>query len=179
MPAKDEISTPAGGTQAGDDLERLEESEAARALAEQRAQDLEAQLREARESSERTSAELESVRESLLRVSDPELRLRAGMELFNSSEHARTVASISKSLGLPKVHAGMGGDGVSGKPTFTFVWEEMGWRRYVSDPTEGVEEPRVYLVGNGDETPQQQGQEYEPNARMDARGRLTLGIQAR
>jgi len=107
--------------------------------------------------------------------------LRAGIELFNASEHARTVASISKSLGLPKVHSGTSADsdGSPGRPTFTFAWGEMAWRRYVSDPTEGVAEPRVYLVGSGDDPSELPGYALKPNARMDARGRITLGVQAR
>lgn len=107
--------------------------------------------------------------------------MRAGIELFNASEHARTVASISKGFGMPKVHAGAGGDdeGSPGKPAFTFAWGEMGWRRYVSDPTEGVAEPRVYLVGSGNDSSELPGYALEPNSRIDARGRITLSVQAR
>jgi hypothetical protein len=97
--------------------------------------------------------------------------------LFNTSEHARTVASISKALGLPQVHVGLDDDG--DRPILTFAWPDMAWRRYVSDPTEGVEEPRVYLIGTGDDPAEIEGPESRPNARMDAQGRLMLGIQAR
>jgi len=55
----------------------------------------------------------------------------------------------------------------------------MAWRSYVSDPTDGVEEPRVYLVGTGDDPSEIEGSRRRPNARMDARGRLMLGVQAR
>lgn len=55
----------------------------------------------------------------------------------------------------------------------------MGWRRYVSDPTEGVEEPRVYLIGTGDSPEDLKPPENQPNARVDAQGRLMLGVQAR
>ena len=90
---------------------------------------------------------------------------------------SRTVASISKALGLPKVHAGL--DEGQQKPVLTFAWSDMAWRSYVSDPTEGVEEPRVYLVGTGDDPSEIEGPRRRPNARMDARGRLMLGVQAR
>lgn len=90
------------------------------------------------------------------------------------------MASISKALGLPKVH--INSDGGPGspikKPVITFVWGEMAWRRYISDPTEGVEEPRVYLIGAGDDPSDVHRPDLEPNARMDARGRLILGVQA-
>jgi hypothetical protein len=54
----------------------------------------------------------------------------------------------------------------------------MAWRRYVSDPTDGVEEPRVYLIGAGDDPSDIHRPDLAPNARMDARGRLILGVQA-
>jgi chromosome segregation ATPase len=161
------------------DLERrLEEADAARLLAEERAADLETRLREATEENERRVGELEEALGELRKVSNPEQRIRSGISLFNASQHTRTVASISKSLGLPRVHVGADGGPQSStsKPVITFVWEGMAWRRYVSDPTEGVEEPRVYLIGTGDDP--QEINRPEPNARMDARGRLILGIQA-
>ncbi|HLL57210.1 MAG TPA: hypothetical protein VK359_04735, partial [Rubrobacteraceae bacterium] len=102
------------------------------------------------------------------------------LALFNESDHTRTVSSISKALGLPKVHVSPDGGSLSSikKPVITFVWGEMAWRRYVSDPTDGVEEPRVYLIGAGDDPSDIRRPGLEPNARMDARGRLILGVQA-
>jgi hypothetical protein len=164
---------------AAEELEgRLEEADTARLLAEERAADLEARLREAEEENRRRARELEKAREGLEEVSNPEQRLRSGISLFNASEHTRTVASISKALGLPKVHVGADGgpDSMTRKPVITFVWNEIAWRRYVSDPTEGVEEPRVYLIGTGDDP--EEIKHPDPNARMDARGRLILGVQA-
>jgi hypothetical protein len=157
---------------------RLEELDAERVLAEERISDLETRLQEAQEESRRNAEELERALESLRHLSEPERRLRDGLALFNTSEHARAVASISKALGLPRVHAGLAGD-PPGKPVLTFVWGDMAWRRYVSDPTEGVEEPRVYLTGTGDDPAEIEAPDREPNARMDAQGRLMLGVQAR
>ena len=116
--------------------------------------------------------------ESLDRLSDPDRRLREGIALFNESEHARTVASISKAFGLPRVHADLD-DAAPGRPTLTFLWGDMAWRRYVSDPTEGVEEPRVYLTATGEDPAEVEASNRQPNARMDSRGRLIIGIQAR
>jgi chromosome segregation ATPase len=154
---------------------RYRELDAERLLAEERAQALEDQLRATREEARETAEELARTRESLRRLADPEHRLRAGIELFNNSQHTRTVASISKGLGLPHVHAGT--DGEPGKPVITFIWGDISWRRYVADPTEGVEEPRVYLIGTSNDPADVEAE--EPNARMDANGRLTLGVQAR
>jgi len=155
-----------------------EEMEARRILAEERIANLEARLSEATEEARRNAEERDAAREDLRRLSDPERRLREALALFNESEHARAVASISRSFGLPKVHAGLEGGG-SGKPTLTLLWGDVAWRRYVSDPTEGVPDPRVYLAGTGDDPSEVSQPEREPNARMDARGHLTLGVQAR
>ena len=162
----------------GDLLGRLQRAEASRRVAEERAAELERRLARAEDEGRLRAEELEKALEDLRTFSDPELRLRAGISLFNASEHTRTVASISKAFGLPKVHVGTD-NGNTGKPVVTFVWGEMSWRRYVSDPTDGVEEPRVYLVGTGDDPSSDlRGRIREPNARMDARGRLILGVQA-
>ena len=170
---------PRQGTEPGDEPDgRLRELDAEKLLAEERISDLEARLREAQEESHRNAERLEEALESLERLSEPERRLRDGISLFNASEHARAVASISKALGLPRVHAGLHGE-APGKPVLTFAWGDMAWRRYVSDPREGVEEPRVYLTGTGDEPSEIEDPDWQPNARMDAQGRLMLGIQAR
>ncbi|WP_162924484.1 hypothetical protein [Rubrobacter indicoceani] len=158
---------------------RIKELDARRILAEERAESLEKRLRAVEEENRRRSDELARARRDLAKLSDPERRLRDGIALFNESEHARAASSISKALGLPRVHARIGDEDAPGKPVLTFVWEGMAWRRYVADPTEGVEEPRVYLSGTGDDPEDLSGPELRPNARMDSRGRLTLGIQAR
>jgi hypothetical protein len=155
-----------------------DEVEAQNILAEKKIEDLEAKLSVAREQSRRNAEELQRALESLDRLSDPARRLREGIALFNESEHARTVASISKAFGLPKVHAALD-DSAPGRPTLTFVWVDMAWRRYVSDPTEGVEEPRVYLTGTGEDPAEVEAASRQPNARMDSRGRLMIGVQAR
>jgi hypothetical protein len=156
----------------------LEDVEAQNILAEKKVEDLEAKLSEAREESRRNAEELQRALESLDRLSDPARRLREGIALFNESEHARTVASISKAFGLPRVHAALD-DTPPGRPTFTFLWGDMAWRRYVSDPTDGVEDPRVYLTGTGEDPAEVETSSRQPNARMDSRGRLMIGVQAR
>src|SRR5918997_4489606 len=54
-------------------------------------------------------AELELEYDLRRRMSEPENRLRAGIKLFNDSEHHEEVASISKSLGQPEVRVSFGG----------------------------------------------------------------------
>ena len=170
---------PDGANEPDDDQGRhLEDVEAQKILAEEKIQNLEARLEEAREESRRNAEALGDALESLDRLSDPARRLREGIALFNASEHANTVASISRAFGLPKVHAALD-DETPGKPTLTFLWGDMAWRRYVSDPTEGVEEPRVYLTGTGEDPTEVESSTRRPNARMDSKGRLTIGVQAR
>ena len=170
-------TTAEPGDADGEPQGRLEAAEAQNILAEEKVEDLEARLAEAREESRRNAEELQSALESLDRLSDPARRLREGIALFNKSEHARTVASISKAFGLPRVHAALDDTG-PGRPTLTFLWGDMAWRRYVSDPTEGVEEPRVYLTATGEDPAEVEASSRQPNARMDSRGRLMIGVQA-
>jgi chromosome segregation ATPase len=171
--------SPDGATEQDDDQgRRLEDVEAQKVLAEEKVQDLEARLEAAREESRRNAEALGNALASLDRLSDPERRLREGISLFNASEHANTVASISRAFGLPKVHAALA-DGIPGKPTLTFLWGDMAWRRYVSDPTDGVEEPRVYLTGTGEDPTEVDPPTRHPNARMNSKGHLTMGVQAR
>jgi len=169
---------PGAAAADGEPKGRLEDVEAQNILAEEKVEDLEARLSEARAESRRSAEELQRALERLDRLSDPARRLREGIALFNESEHARTVASISKAFGLPSVHAALD-DTAPGKPTLTFLWGDMAWRRYVSDPTEGVEEPRVYLAGMGEDPAEIEASSRQPNARMDSRGRLMIGVQAR
>jgi hypothetical protein len=162
----------------GEPKRPLEDVEAHNILAEKKVEYLETKLFEAREESRRNAEELQRALESLHRLSDPARRLRDGIALFNESEHASTVASISKAFGLPRVHAALD-DSAPGRPTLTFLWGDMAWRRYVSDPTEGVEEPRVYLTGTGEDPAEVEASSRQPNARRDSRGRLMIGVQAR
>ncbi len=158
--------------------ERSEVPAAGTAGDEEKVRELEIRLREAEEERRQYADELGKALDKLRRLSDPEHRLRAGISAFNESHHTRNVASISKALGLPGVHAGIQGD-PPGKPAFTFVWEGISWRRYVAEPIEGLEEPRVYLVAGSDDPEETPPPDQEANARIDARGRLILGVQAR
>ena len=173
-----------GGSRDGQELEdeqngRLRELDAEKLLAEEKIADLEARLRETQEENRRNAERLEETLESLERLSDPERRLRDGIALFNASEHARAVASISKALGLPRVHAALTasapgqarshasrGERWPGAVTSRIlpkVWRNPG----STSPERATIRPRS-TVPNGN-----------PNARMDAQGKLTLGVQAR
>lgn len=111
----------------------------------------------------------------LRRLTDPGDRLREGLALFNETEHLKVVGAITKSLGEPEVHAALETHGGTVEsPVITLVWAGVGWRRYVCEPR-ATAEPRVYLTGSGEDTAQAPGS--RPNARLDGRGCLALGVR--
>jgi chromosome segregation ATPase len=118
-------------------------------------------------------AELDVEYERRRRMAEPENRLRAGIDLFNGSEHLQSVGSISKSLGQPEVHVALG-EGEEPPVILTFTWDDITWRAYVSNPGLAVEEPRVYQVGTGEG---RSSVDLEPsNARIGPGGRVLLGL---
>jgi ribonucrease Y len=107
------------------------------------------------------------------RMSEPENRLRAGIQLFNDSEHHEEVASISKSLGQPEVRVSLG-EGDEPPAILTFTWRDITWRTYNANPGLAVEEPRVYLEAAGEDL---SGVRREPsNAHVDSGGQVLLGL---
>lgn len=157
----------------------IKELDAGSILARERAKKLEAELDNTRLEKLQVAERLERALQEIHELSSPGQRLRAGLSLFNQTGHAQAVASISKTLGLPKVHVGLD-DSLPSKVLITFIWEGITWHRYISDPTKGVQEPRVYLISAGDEPSSELPHPYNSaNARMDAEGKVSLGIQAR
>lgn len=118
----------------------------------------------------------EALRE-LRGITAPGNLLREGLALFNETEHVRVVEAISKSLGEPEVYAALETHQGVETPVITLVWPGVGWRRYVADPR-ATAEPRAYLAdrgesGNRDGPPSGSA----PNARLDGRGLLSLGVR--
>src|SRR5918912_681866 len=99
---------------------------------------------------EKLQAEIDLEYEFRRRMAEPENRLRAGIDLFNESEHRQLIGSISKSLGHPEIHVSLG-DGDEPPVILTFVWPDITWRVYTANPGLGVEEPRVYLESVGED----------------------------
>lgn len=108
------------------------------------------------------------------RMAEPANRLRAGVDLFNDSEHPRSVESISKSMGQPEVHAEMGEGEAEPPVVLTFTWQDITRQTYHANPGLGVEEPRVYLAGAFEDL---SGVERKPpNARLGPDGTVVLGL---
>lgn len=129
---------------------------------------------ELRDAAEKLRAELDLEYERRRRTAGPANRLRAGIDLFNGSEHLQSVESISKSLGQPKVHVALVEEGDEPPVILTFTWDDVTWRAYAANPGLAVEEPRVYQLGAG-EAPTG-ADRNPPNAHIDPNGRVLLGL---
>ncbi|MEO6859431.1 MAG: hypothetical protein ABI323_12745 [Solirubrobacteraceae bacterium] len=99
-----------------------------------------------------------------------EHRVLTAMELFNASEHPRTVAGISRSLGLPEV-AVLPSGAPSALVNVVVAWE-LCWYRYELDLSDEV--PTVRVATQGYELDELPAEERRPNAQADEHGRLSL-----
>jgi hypothetical protein len=102
--------------------------------------------------------------------SSDEQKVLAAVELFNRSEHCRTIAGVARSLGEPSVAVAP----VPERPSLvnlTVAWE-LCWYRYDVDLSEG--EPTVRLAGQGYELDELDSAERVANVLADERGQLSL-----
>ncbi|MEW6635521.1 MAG: hypothetical protein AB1425_01770, partial [Actinomycetota bacterium] len=91
---------------------------------------------------EELRGKLEEEYELRRRLAEPANRLRAGIELFNDSEHRRSMNALSRTLGQPEVHVELD-EGEEPPVILTFTWQGVTWQSYSSNPGLAVEEPRV------------------------------------
>ena len=99
-----------------------------------------------------------------------ELKVERALEVFNASEHTRTVGGIARSLGAPSVSARPLPDRPS-VVAIAVMWE-LSWYRYeidLSDEAGGVRQ-----TGQGAELSELGPDEQVPNAAADERGGLHL-----
>jgi hypothetical protein len=102
--------------------------------------------------------------------SGDEQKTAAAVEIFNRSEHCRTISGVARSLGEPSVAVAP----VPERPSLvnlTVAWE-LCWYRYDVDLSE--EDPVVRVSGQGYELDELQPGERTPNVLADERGRLSL-----
>ncbi len=119
-------------------------------------------------------AELDLEYERRRRTAEPENRLRAGIDLFNQSEHLQRIDAISRSLGHPEVHVALGEEGDEPPVILTFTWDNATRRTYAANPGLAVEEPRVYQTSTGKDS---SGANRErPNAHIGPDGQVLLGL---
>jgi hypothetical protein len=99
-----------------------------------------------------------------------EHRIASAVDLFNGSEHRRTIAGVARSLGAPTVSVRPAEEGLS-LVNVVASWE-LCWYRYEVDLSEEV--PTVRLSAQGYELEELPTEERTANAVSDERGSLAL-----
>ncbi|MDQ2896143.1 MAG: hypothetical protein M3Y09_10940 [Actinomycetota bacterium] len=99
-----------------------------------------------------------------------EHRISTAVEVFNSSEHPKTVAGIARSLGLPEA-AVLPVTGTPSGVNVVVAWE-LCWYRYEVDLSD--DDPIMQKAGQGYELAELAPEERCANAAVDDRGRLSL-----
>jgi hypothetical protein len=102
--------------------------------------------------------------------SSDEHKMADAVELFNGSEHKRTVAGVARSLGPPDVSVRPAGVR-PGMVNIVVAWE-LCWYRYEIDLSEDV--PTVRVIDQGSELEELAPEERQPNALADDNGSLAL-----
>jgi len=97
-------------------------------------------------------------------------KVASTVDLFNGSEHPRTVAGVARSLGAPTVCVAES-DPRSSLMRVVVSWE-LCWYRYEVDLSE--DQPSVRVADQGYELDELSPEELQPNAAADERGLLTL-----
>jgi hypothetical protein len=103
-----------------------------------------------------------------------QVKVERALELFNSSEHVRTIGGISRTLGEPWVSANPLAEAPS-EVSITVAWE-LSWYRYRVDL--GDADDPVTLVSKGQELEELDGSMRDWNATALADGKLAVGVRS-
>jgi hypothetical protein len=103
-------------------------------------------------------------------------KIERALELFNASEHRRTIAGVGRALGEPWVTATALGDGPTAHEVGIVVAWELSWYRYRVDLDDA--DQAVLLLDRGDEVEDLGEQLRAWNVAADADGRLALAVEA-
>jgi hypothetical protein len=101
----------------------------------------------------------------------PERRIRRALDRFNSSEHRRTVAGLTRSLGNPRVAAITPAEAPD-QVRLTVAWD-LSWYQWEVELSE--EEIAVHSLGTGKEVSELGAADRAWNAWAGEDGRLQLG----
>jgi hypothetical protein len=101
-------------------------------------------------------------------------KVERALDLFNGSDHQRTVAGLARTLGKPFVSVSPDAEQQS-QVSLVVAWE-LSWYRYRVDL--GDEGDPVMMLEKGDEIDQIEASLREWNATLDASGRVLSGGQA-
>jgi hypothetical protein len=100
-----------------------------------------------------------------------DLKMQRALEVFNTSDHTRTVGGVARSLGAPAVCVRPRTDRPS-VVRITVMWE-LSWYRFEVDLSD--EAGGVRRDAQGDELSELSPEEHTSNAAADERGLLHLG----
>jgi hypothetical protein len=101
-----------------------------------------------------------------------ELKMQRALDVFNASDHTRTVGGVARSLGAPSVSVRPRPDRPS-VVAIVVMWE-LSWYRFEIDLSD--ESSGVRREAQGDELAELTPEEQEANAAADERGALHLGL---
>jgi len=101
-----------------------------------------------------------------------DVKVERALELFNGSEHARSIAGIMRSLGEPWVAAAP--DIAAPSQVDILIAWELSWYRYRVDLGDAGE--AVVLLEKGEELDQLEGEPPDWNVQASPDGRLALGV---
>ena len=99
-----------------------------------------------------------------------ELKMSRALELFNASDHPRTVAGVARSLGVPLV--AVRPSATEGSVVAITVAWELSWYRFEVDLAD--EAAGVRVLAQGTELSELEESDRAPNATADERGDLAL-----
>jgi hypothetical protein len=99
-----------------------------------------------------------------------ELKMERAVEVFNGSQHPRTVAGVSRSLGAPEISVRT--SEVEPSVVSLFVMWELSWYRFEVDLSDEAGGAR--RVAQGAELSELEPEERAVNAVADERGRIAL-----
>jgi hypothetical protein len=99
-----------------------------------------------------------------------QVKVERAVEIFNESEHPRTIAGIARSLGEPWVNVTVGS--APSEVSVVVAWE-LSWYRYRIDL--GDEADAVAMLDKGEEMDQIDDALRDWNATLDADGRVLVG----
>ena len=105
---------------------------------------------------------------------DNQVKVQRALELFNDSEHVRTIAGIGRSLGGPWVNA-RAVETSNSEVIIVVAWE-LSWYRYRVEL--GDADQPVLLLEKGEEISQLDEALRDWNAGADAEGRLALAVES-
>jgi hypothetical protein len=100
-----------------------------------------------------------------------QLKIGRALDLFNASEHPRTVAGLARTLGPPQAGA-VTSDSSAAEVVLTIAWE-LSWYQFCVDLSDGREPVR--LRGQGHELSELPEEAHDWNCELGEDGAMSFG----